>query len=189
MIVRARWLAPIRFDAATETGYTLAMDVPPTTNRRHTGPTPMEVVLSALTACTGMDVAGILLKMRAPLEGLVITAEGERAEEHPKVFTRIRLRYDAWGAALQKEQVCHAVELSLDKYCSVAAMLRQTAAITHEVIVAPSEAELTEALPVSAAYLRHKRHDRDFGPNRGRRSSSCSNSASLTSNRTRKTIA
>ena len=115
------------------------------------GPTPMETVLSALTACSGMDVAGILMKMRAPLEGLEITAEAERATEHPKVFTRIHLHYDAWGAGLQEEQVRRAVSLSLDTYCSVAAMLRQTALITHEIVVAKRQKDLAPAEPVTAA--------------------------------------
>lgn len=151
MIVTGRWTAPMRFDAKTECGKAVVMDVVPEKCAGQAGPTPMETVLSALTGCSGMDVAGILMKMRAPLEGLVITAEAERAAEHPRVFTRIRLRYDAWGAGLQEDQVRRAVALSLDKYCSVAAMLRQTAPITHEIVVADTEEDLEEAAPVTAA--------------------------------------
>lgn len=151
MMVTGRWTAPMRFDATTECGKTVVMDVVPERCVGQVGPTPMETVLSALTGCSGMDVAGILMKMRAPIEGLVITAEAERATEHPKVFTRIRLRYDAWGAGLEAEQVRRAVALSLDKYCSVAAMLRQTALITHEIVVAKRQKDLAQAEPVTAA--------------------------------------
>ena len=151
MIVTGRWTAPMRFEATTECGKVVVMNVLSEKCGDKSGPTPMETVLSALTACSGMDVAGILMKMRAPLEGLEITAEAERATEHPKVFTRIHLHYDAWGAGLQEEQVRRAVSLSLDKYCSVAAMLRQTAPIAHEIVVAQREEDLAEAIPVTAA--------------------------------------
>lgn len=151
MLVQTRWSTPMRFDAATESGHLLVMDVSAEKGGGNTGPTPMETLLSALTACSGMDVVGILRKMRAPLEGLVVTAEAERASEHPRVFTWIRLRYEAWGAGLETEQVRRAVALSLDKYCSVAAMLRHTAPITHEIVVAEAEEDLVEAAPVTAA--------------------------------------
>lgn len=151
MLVQTRWAAPMRFDAATKDNHVVVMDVLPDKGGTNTGPTPMETVLSALTACSGMDVAGVLRKMRAPLEGLFVTAEAERATEHPKVFTRIRLRYEAWGAGLQADQVRRAVALSLDKYCSVAAMLRQTALLTHEIVVAEAEEDLGEQAPVTAA--------------------------------------
>jgi len=151
MIVTGRWTAPMLFNATTECVKMVVMDVVPERCAGQAGPTPMETVLGALTACSGMDVSGILMKMRAPLEGLAITAEADRAAEHPKVFTRIHLRYDVWGAGLQPEQVRRAVALSLDKYCSVAAMLRQTAPITHEIVVAEKEEDLVEAAPVTAA--------------------------------------
>jgi putative redox protein len=90
--------------------------------------------------------------MRAPLEGLVVSAVAERATEHPKVFTRIHLVYGAWGKGLTESQVQRAVALSRDTYCSVSAMLQSTAAISSEVVVterAPAEDRLV-ALSASA---------------------------------------
>lgn len=95
----------------------------------------METVLIALAGCTGMDVVGILEKMRAPLEGLTVRVTGERAEIHPKVFTQIHVRYEARGMGLTPAQMNRAVKLSQEKYCSVAAMLRPTVAMTHEVVL------------------------------------------------------
>ncbi len=106
-------------------------------------------VLMALAGCSGMDVVGILRKVRAPLEGLTITATANRAAEHPKVFTRIHLRYTAWGVGLISEQVHKAVVLSLEKYCSVSAMLRATVPITHEIAVGET-AEDASAPPRAA---------------------------------------
>lgn len=106
----------------------------------------METLLIALGGCTGADVVGILEKMRAPLEGLTITVTGERAETHPKVFTRIHLRYEVRGKGLTPRQVERAVRLSQEKYCSVAAMLRPTAALTYEIVLFDRPAGRAERL-------------------------------------------
>jgi putative redox protein len=97
----------------------------------------MEAVLLALAGCTGMDVVSILKKKRTPLEGLTIEVGAERAPEHPKVFTKIHIRYVARGTGLRHEDVNRAVALSQDKYCPVAAMLRPSATLTWEVAVSP----------------------------------------------------
>jgi len=112
------------------------MDAMPEHGGTGAGPSPMQTVLIALAGCTGMDVVSILRKMRAPLDGLTISVSAERAAEHPKVFTRIHLRYEFSGRALLREQVEKAVSLSQEKYCSVAAMLRHSAEITYEVAIA-----------------------------------------------------
>ena len=151
MIAQVRWVAPMQFNAESDGGR-IVMDTRPAASGRGMGPTPMETVLMGLLGCTGMDVAGVLRKMRAPLEGLVISAVAERAPEHPKVFTRIHLVYGAWGRGLTEVQVQRAVSLSHDKYCSVSAMLRSTAAITYELVVterAPAVEDLDIA-PVPA---------------------------------------
>ncbi|HEY3249027.1 MAG TPA: OsmC family protein [bacterium] len=151
MIAQARWVAPMQFNGETDGGR-IVMDTRPDHAGRGVGPTPMETVLLALLGCTGMDVAGVLRKMRAPLEGLVVSAVAERATEHPKVFTRIHLVYGAWGKGLTESQVQRAVALSRDTYCSVSAMLQSTAAISSEVVVterAPAEDRLV-ALSASA---------------------------------------
>jgi len=114
---------------------TVLMDTTPESGGSGVGPSPVDTVLMALAACSGMDVVGILRKARAPLDGLIITAEADRATEHPKVFTHLHLRYTAWGGGLTSEQVRKAVTLSLDRYCSVAAMLRKAVPITHEVVI------------------------------------------------------
>jgi len=101
----------------------------------------MESVLIALAGCTGMDVVSILRKMRAPLAGMRIEVNAQRAPEHPKVFTQIHVRYVAWGEGLQHDQVEKAATLSQEKYCSVSAMLKKTADLTYEVVVADHDPE------------------------------------------------
>lgn len=133
--VQVRWKAPMLMVGKADETTTVLMDTRPESGGSSVGPTPIDTVLMALAGCSGMDVVGILRKARAPLQGLTITAAAERAAEHPKVFTHIHLRYTAWGAGLTSAQVHKAVNLSLEKYCSVSAMLRKTVPITHEIAV------------------------------------------------------
>lgn len=135
MNISVSWTPGMRFDATAPEGTHIAMDAHREFGGSGAGPTPMETLLAALAGCTGMDVVSILKKMRAPLEALTIEVSSERAADHPRVFTAIHLRYRASGPGLQKELVEKAANLSEERYCSVAAMLRHAARITYEVIV------------------------------------------------------
>lgn len=84
-----------------------------------------------------MDVISVLDKMRARLDGLEIRITAERAEEHPRVFTRIGLEYVFTGTTLRPDQVARAVELSQTRYCSVSAMLRWGAELTYSWRIVP----------------------------------------------------
>lgn len=91
---------------------------------------PMELVLIALGGCTGMDVVSLLKKKGAELEDLRIEIEAERADEHPKVYQRIQMKYLVKGR-VDEEDLRWAIEASQQKYCSVSAMLKETAELTH----------------------------------------------------------
>lgn len=83
----------------------------------------MEALLGALATCTAFDVVDIMKKRRTPLAHYRIELEGERAEEHPKRYTRITVRHIAGGEGVTRENLEKAARLSHDKYCSVAASL------------------------------------------------------------------
>jgi len=85
-----------------------------------------------LCGCTASDVVGILRKKREPFAGLEVVAQAERAADHPKVYTLIRLVYRVRGQVSRKAME-DAVRLSKDKYCSVSAMLEKTAKIEFEI--------------------------------------------------------
>jgi len=95
------------------------------------GPTPMELVLVALGGCTGMDVISILQKMRQDVKNFEINLSAERANEHPKVFTKINLEYVIYGSNIDENAVKRAIELSQEKYCSVGGMLRKAVELTY----------------------------------------------------------
>jgi len=83
-----------------------------------------------------VDVVSILQKMRQPLESCDVEAVSERAEEHPRVYTRIRVTYTLRGD-LDPKKVRRAVELSEKTFCSVSAMLRGTTEITSAIRINP----------------------------------------------------
>jgi putative redox protein len=127
----ATWAGGMRFVYQSATGHGLVTDAPQEAGGLGTAATPMELVMLGLIGCTGVDVSSILLKMKEPLEGLEVVAEYERADSHPKVYTRIHLKYTIRGKVSPKKAE-RAIGLSENNYCSVSAMLRSTAEITHE---------------------------------------------------------
>ncbi len=94
---------------------------------------PMEMVLMALGGCSAMDVISLLNKMRVKLRDFKISLKAERSEEHPKVFTRIHLKYYFYGNELKEDKIKKAVQLSQEKYCSVTAMLKATVDISYDI--------------------------------------------------------
>ena len=89
------------------------------------GPSPMDFLLVSVAGCMGVDVRMILEKSRVPVEGLEVEIEGERAESHPKRYTRIRLIYRIAGPGEEHDaRLQRAVDLSREKFCSVLHSLR-----------------------------------------------------------------
>jgi putative redox protein len=126
MIASAEWKQAQIFEGRTESGHTLAFDA--SSSHAH-GPSPMEAVLTALCACTSVDVVGILEKKREPITGLTVSARAEQPEQAPRVFTRIHLTYRISGGVTAKAAE-DAVALSKNKYCSISLMLEKAVKIT-----------------------------------------------------------
>ena len=100
------------------------------------GPSPMQLLLMAAAGCSGADVIHILGKMRISLETLTVDVEGVRREEHPRRYMSIHMRFAMRGEGLTSEQAERAVQLSVDKYCSVAQTLASDVVVTHEITLA-----------------------------------------------------
>jgi len=99
------------------------------------GPRPKPLLLSALAGCTAMDVIAILRKMKHEPESFQVEAEGRVTDDHPKIFKSLHLRYIFKGPNLDQAKIQKAVNLSLEKYCGVSAMLKKAAAFSHEIII------------------------------------------------------
>lgn len=129
---KLNWTDGQRFVVSASSGHAVVVDAD---RKRNTAPGPMELVLMGLCACTATDVVSILRKKREAFTSLEVRAEADRAEQPPTVYTRIKLIYTVAGQVSRKA-VEDAVRLSEEKYCSVAAMLKSTAKITWEIVLA-----------------------------------------------------
>jgi putative redox protein len=129
-----KWMGDEKFLATMPSGKTVQFDAGHT---HEGGPNPMETLLGALGACTSVDVKLILEKKRQNLTSLELSVSGERATEPPQVWTKIEIVYRLSGT-LDEKAVRDAIELSQNKYCSVAAMLGKTAKITYRYEILPS---------------------------------------------------
>lgn len=123
----AKWIDAERFLATATSGHSIVVD-----GDSKTASGPMELVLIGLCSCTAVDVVSILRKKREPFTSIEVLADTERAPEPPRVYTKIKLTYRIGGKVARKA-IEDAVGLSIEKYCSVEAMLKKTAEVTYEI--------------------------------------------------------
>jgi putative redox protein len=126
---KVTWTGAEEFDALMPSGNTIHFDGDRKSNQ---GPSMMETLLGALGACTAVDVVSILKKKRQKLIGLEIFVNGERAADHPRVWTAIEMVYRITGE-VEEKAARDAIELSKGKYCSVSAMLEKTVKIDYRI--------------------------------------------------------
>lgn len=131
MKANVKWEGDVTFAGQSESGHTVMMDGPPNLGGQNKGVRPMEMLLLGMGGCTAFDVIHILKRMRVDVTDCQVGLEAERAEEDPKVFTRIHAHFVVTGHDLSDKVVARAVSLSAEKYCSASIMLGKTADITH----------------------------------------------------------
>ncbi len=141
-IIQTEWVGNMSFDSEAD-GYQIHFDAEEQFGGTHHGPRPKPVVLSALAACTGMDVISILKKKQVKFTAFKIETHGETSEEYPKYYQKIHLVYIVSGPGFKDNEdisvkVNRAVRLSRDSYCAVSAMLKNSCEITDEIILMDS---------------------------------------------------
>lgn len=114
------------FIGTTPSGHAQAID---TKTDRKSAPTPMEMLLVSVAACTAADVVSILAKKRQTVTDYRVEISGERREEFPQAFVGFHVHHIVYGRDVSEQAVAQAIELSDQKYCSVAATVRPTAKI------------------------------------------------------------
>ncbi|MGE3062292.1 MAG: OsmC family protein [bacterium] len=135
-MAEVKWVEGMKFTAVSDSGSKFIFDTTSETIEAEAGSfKPMEMLLLSLAGCTAMDTVSILVKMREQLKEFKITVDGTRRGEHPKIFTNITLHYHLKGVNLDEDKVKKAINLSQEKYCSVSAMLKQSAEVkfTYEI--------------------------------------------------------
>lgn len=134
MECNVRWTGDgMNFVARTGSGHLVTMDGAVAGGGNNLAPRPMEMVLVGTGGCTAYDVVLILKRGRHAVRGCEVQISAERADNDPKVFTRIDMKFTVRGRDLNRAAVERAVQLSHEKYCSATAMLAKTAAFTHSV--------------------------------------------------------
>lgn len=140
MDVKIKWVDGVSFIGESETGHAVVLDGAPENGGRNIGMRPMEMLLIGMGACTSFDVVTILKKARQPIVDCVAEIHADRADEVPKVFTKIHVHFVVTGNNLNETQVERAVKLSAEKYCSASIMLSKACEITHDYKIVPFEA-------------------------------------------------
>lgn len=121
------------FISKTGSGHILAMDGAPEGGGQNLAARPMETVLTGAGGCAAYDVVLILKRGRHEITACKLNLSAERADQEPKIFTKIHFEFIVSGKNLSAQAVERAVSLSHDKYCSAIAMLEKAAEITHSV--------------------------------------------------------
>jgi putative redox protein len=133
-IISLKRVSGYKFEAKNSLDKTVILDGPTKIGGSDDGFRPMEMVLVGLAGCSSFDVLHTLEKGRQEVGNLEITVDAERADAIPAVYTKIHLHFATTGKVTEK-RLKQAVSLSVEKYCSVAAMLCKTATITHSIEV------------------------------------------------------
>ena len=121
----------LQFVGEAESGHAIIMDGTSEVGGRNTGLRPTELLLIGIGGCSGMDIVSILKKKKQDVKGVEINVDGQKAESYPKKFAEIELEFVIKGKNISEEAVKRAVQLSMEKYCSVKANLEGSSRINY----------------------------------------------------------
>ncbi|MGM0924109.1 MAG: OsmC family protein [Bacillota bacterium] len=132
MKTKIDWIGKMAFSSTTPSGHEIKMDASEEVGGTNSGARPTELLLNAVAGCTGIDIISILTKMRLNPTKFYMDVVGQRADDHPKKFTEIHIHYALEGD-LPEEKVIRAIQLSMDKYCSVSHSLSATTHASYSI--------------------------------------------------------
>jgi putative redox protein len=133
--VAMRWLEGLQFEGHGTSGETSRPMILVDGDTR-VATSPVELLLLSAATCTASDVVIILQKQRVGLQALEVIIRGTRREEHPRRFTAIALHFTVRGTGVDETKVRRAIDLSIEKYCSVAASLAPDIQLSYDVSIA-----------------------------------------------------
>ncbi|MBM9590839.1 OsmC family protein [Leptospira sp. 201903075] len=129
--------SPYGLEAWNESGNSIRIDASPEIGGKNSGPRPMELLIMGLAGCSSIDVLMILAKYRIEVKDYSVEVDAEREKvEEVNLFKNIHMKFKIQGD-FNEDQVKRAIDLSLEKYCSVAKTLEKTAKITYELELVP----------------------------------------------------
>lgn len=128
----------MQFVGTSKSGHSVVLDSVSDVGGFDSSVHPVEAMILAFGGCTSMDVVSLLRKMKQDFDDFAVLLDTERADEHPKVLTKIELSYRVWGE-VDQEKFTKAIDLSLDKYCSVANTLKPNVDISYKSRINPED--------------------------------------------------
>ena len=117
------WMGKLSFEGKADSGFSIPLGSSPLVGGDDDGFRPMELFLTGLAGCTAMDVISILQKKQQDVTHFEVKVNADRAQEHPKVFTKIWITFFVTGNEIDPVAVDRAIELSSTKYCPAHTML------------------------------------------------------------------
>jgi len=126
-VVSVRWRDNLVFEGGPKGRPQLVVD-----GNTKEAVSPVELLLVSAATCTAADVVDILKKMRVDLQRLECEVQGTRRDEQPRRFTAIHFLWKIAGAGADETKARRAIDLSVEKYCSVLASLAPDIAVTYD---------------------------------------------------------
>lgn len=153
MDAKVEWRGGLSFTGTAETGFSVPLGASPSVGGENDGFRPMELLAIGLAGCTAMDVMSILLKKREQVTDFEVAVNTERADRHPKVFTRALIEFFVTGINVSEDSVLRAIELSAEIYCPAQAMFKQLMPVEIKYTIYENEGEDQRALVTSGTYV------------------------------------
>lgn len=135
MEAKVTWQGRMSFDAVADSGHVVRLGTKKEYGGDEDGSSPMELILMALAGCTAFDIATVMLKKKQDMTSLEVKVQGDRRDEYPRIYKKLYVEYIVGGNNLDPNAVERAVQLSVEKYCSVQAMLSGVVPIEHKITI------------------------------------------------------
>jgi putative redox protein len=148
---KVTWKGGLSFDGRAGSGFSVPLGVK-SEGSEEVGFRPMELLATGLAGCTAMDVISILEKKRQKINVFEVKVSTERANEHPKVFTKAVLVYIVTGNEVDESAVVRAIELSATRYCPAQAMFQKIFPISLHYEIYEGEDEGSRKLKFEGSY-------------------------------------
>ncbi len=152
MEAKVIWHQGLSFTGTADTGYLVPIGANPRVGGDDDGFRPMELIATGLAGCTAMDTVSILQKKRQEVTEFEVKVDAQRAEEHPRVFTHIKIEYQITGHGVDEGAVLRAIQLSAKRYCPAQGMLSQIVPIDLEYKIFDAREDGDRQLTASGEY-------------------------------------
>ena len=128
-----RYTGGMQFLGISESGHAVVVDAGVDGHGADTAPRPTELLMIAQGSCSGMDVVSILKKQRVSFDRLEIELDGHKTEEYPKFIDKVKINYRIWGTEVDEAKFKKAIELSLEKYCTVSSTMKSKVSYDYQI--------------------------------------------------------